>query len=100
MPEKNNCELLIEMSPSQDEYYEMNNEGLRVGLFDEIQKQPSSIAKFKTASSLIYVLAAIYCNNNFLDDVLILNTKSRIIEAVASNLFIIKTPELITPGEN
>jgi branched-chain amino acid aminotransferase len=44
------------------------------------------------------VLASIYCRKSLFDDVLILNTKGRIIETVASNLFIMKNGEILTPA--
>ncbi len=43
-------------------------------------------------------MAGIYSQKNALDDCLLLNNNGNIIEASGSNIFLIKTRQIITPG--
>lgn len=96
-PEKNDCSFIIETEPTKNASYILNDKGLKISLFDEEVKQVGHLSNIKTSNSLIYILAGIYKTENKFDDVLILNNKGTIAEAVSSNIFIVKNNEFITP---
>jgi branched-chain amino acid aminotransferase len=99
-PTKNDCSFIIETEPIKNISYIFNDKGLKLGLFNEEVKQVSYLSNIKTCNSLIYILAGIYKSENKFDDVLILNNKGTIYEAVSSNIFIVKNNEFITPPIN
>jgi branched-chain amino acid aminotransferase len=75
----------------------LNDKGLIIGIYDEVKKPINLFSSYKTANSLIYILAGIFKNLNKYDDCLILNEKGHLIEAVSSNIFIVKNGVLYTP---
>jgi len=99
-PTKNDCSFIIETEPIKNISYIFNDKGLKLGLFNEEVKQVSYLSNIKTCNSLIYILAGIYKSENKFDDVLILNNKGTISEAISSNIFIVKNNEFITPPIN
>ena len=67
--------------------YEINENGIAIGLYQDLQKTPSSICNFKNIHSRIYVQAGNYAREKGLEDVLILNDHNQLIEAISSNIF-------------
>ncbi len=90
IPTSNQVNYLIESTPLTTVPYLLNSKGLLVDVYDEMKKQYSPLSAFKNGNSLHYVLAAVFKNENNLDDVLLVNDKNKIIEANSSNLFWIK----------
>lgn len=76
----------------------LNEEGLIVNLYNEIKKQITPLAPYKTTSALNYILASEYARAANLDDVLLVNEKDNIIESTNSNLFIVSNGVLYTPA--
>ena len=60
-------------------------------------KDLNKLSQFKTLNSQLYVMAAIHAREKGWDDALIQNAKFSIIEACASNLFIVSNGVLYTP---
>ena len=80
-------------------YYPDSPETLNLGIYTEALKSADGIANCKTTSALIYVLAGVYKKENNWDDVVVLNHKQNVCEAVSSNIFavidgVLKTPAL------
>ncbi len=96
-PTDNKINYLIEASALSTNGYELNPKGLLVDIFEDEQKSMSRIGQFKTASSLLFVLAGLYKKEQGKDDVLITNLNNEIIEGLASNLFWIKGNVIYTP---
>ncbi len=96
-PESNIPEFLIEATPLPSAVFELNENGLNIGLFDQalLHHQPLSI--LKTTSALPYVLASIFKKENQLDDCLMPNTAGRPVCGSSSNFFWVKDDELSTP---
>ncbi len=97
-PETNDVSYTIEASPLEGELYTYNTKGVLAGVFDQYHKTSQPLFGFKNANSLIYILAGIYKQENGLDDCLIMNDKGKIIEAISSNLFLIKDNTVFTPS--
>jgi branched-chain amino acid aminotransferase len=96
-PTKNECSFIIEVEPIPDAFYKLNEKGLKLGIFEEEVKPLSLLSNFKTCNAMIYILAGLYKVENAFDDVLILNHKNTIAEAVSSNVFIARNDEFHTP---
>lgn len=97
LPTNNSCGFVLEVHPYENNKYTLNEKPFKVDIYEEIRKPYNKISAFKTSSSLVYIMAAIYANKENLDDVLLLNDKGNIIESSASNVFIISNGVLYTP---
>lgn len=98
LPESNEVEFFIEVMPMEDYGFVLNKKGKEIDVYTEYRKQNDALANYKTKNGLIYVLAAIAAKEKSLDDYLITNTNNGIIEATASNLFVVSNGVLYTPG--
>ncbi len=96
-PETNTAAFLLEVWPLDTTGYQLNNKGLVIDIFTEVPKRVGALATIKSANSLPYILAGIYAKKNGLDDCLLINEQQRLVEAVASNLFLVKNNTLYTP---
>ncbi|WP_409965855.1 Branched-chain-amino-acid aminotransferase [Mycovorax composti] len=74
----------------------LNKEGLKVGIFTDMKKSCDTYAQLKTASALIYSVAARTATINSWDDSLILNQHDRICESSIANIFWIKDKKIYT----
>jgi branched-chain amino acid aminotransferase len=97
LPASSQTEYLIEIEKVEGQGFEYNEKGLSVDLFTEIEKPATQFSTFKTANALVYVLAAMHKKDRELDDCLLINSKSRVIESIDSNLFLVEKGELHTP---
>lgn len=96
-PDTNESSFLITVGELEDENYTLNKEGLRMDVFPDLKKQVNIFSKYKTANSLLFVMAGLYIKKNNLDDCVILNDSGSVCEANGSNIFILKDGLVITP---
>lgn len=96
-PDANDAEILVETYPLDDETYTLSDKGLTIGVYKAERKVVTSYSQFKTGNSLLYVLAGVYANVHKFDEVLILNPDDRVVEAISSNIFVVKNGQLFTP---
>lgn len=96
-PENDNISYTISVAESETDQYVINNSGLTIDLFEEINKPLNKLSHLKTCNSLLFVLAGIWKSKNNLDDCLILNESGRICEGLSSNVFIVKGKQIFTP---
>ena len=96
-PENNDSSFLIQAQPLPDNNYSFNQEGLRIDIFNDLKKQLNIFSPYKTASSLLFVMAGLYQQKNNLDDCIILNERGDVCEANGSNVFIVMNNTVITP---
>lgn len=99
-PTNSQAEFLIEAFEEKEVAFTLNKKGLVVNIYSEIVKPQNIFSSIKTNNALIYILAAIFQNENKLDACLLLNPKSRIIESIDSNIFLVKNNEVVTPHIN
>jgi branched-chain amino acid aminotransferase len=100
-PETNEVAFTIETEALPDADYELNAKGLQVDLFKDFYVHKSMLSNLKTANAQLYVLAGIFKTENNLDECLLINDEKHVVEAISSNLFMVKdgivhTPELAT----
>lgn len=96
-PTDNTPSFTIEISPYVHNFYTLNEDGLTVDIYGDIKKPVNKLSIYKTASSLLYVVAAMHARTSKMDESLIVNDKGNIIEATNANLFIVSNGVLYTP---
>lgn len=96
-PETNLPVFLVEATPLPSNIFELNENGLKVGIFHQVQLPLQPLQNSKTISSLSYVLASIFKKENCLDDCFLLNTNGRLACGSSSNIFLVINGELLTP---
>ena len=97
LPKSSKAEYVIEIRPLTEQGFELNHRGFKIDLYVEVEKPVSKLSSFKTCNALIYVLAALHRKEHGLDDCMLVNWKSRIIESIDSNIFIVKNGIVHTP---
>lgn len=97
-PDSNEATFFIEVYPLNYDGFQLNQKGLEVDIYTEYKKPKCPLSNFKTKNGLLYVLASIAAKEKGLDDYLITNDTGSIIEASASNLFVVSNGVLYTPG--
>jgi len=97
IPKNNNAQILIEAEYLSEGKYELNKDGIVVGVYNE-PLYATPICAFKTLNALPYIIAGVYASKNNYDDVLLINKDSYIVEATSSNLFCFKDKVLYTPA--
>lgn len=96
LPESKACDFLIQFEPLHSPHYPIS-EIHNLDIYKEMYKTSNFTSLFKTTSSLIYVLASVYAQENGNGDCLLINEKENICEATSSNIFIVKENKIITP---
>lgn len=96
-PENNFGHYVAEITDLENNFFELNVKGLAISVYDENSKPKATFNKYKTLSSLVYVLASEYAQRNDFDDALLINDKLKIIEATSSNIFLVSNGVLYTP---
>ena len=96
-PADNQVTWLVEVSPLPLPGYKLNEKGLRISIYDAIRKPANFLSSFKTGNSLVYTMAGLYKQENNLDDCLLINEGGNLVEAISSNIFLVKNRSLLTP---
>jgi branched-chain amino acid aminotransferase len=96
-PTDNSVQFVIAAESIRNDNYVLNEKGITLDIFSELQKSKHRLSNFKTSNCLIYVLAGIFAKENKIDDCLILNTDGNIADSISSNIFLLKNETLITP---
>ena len=97
LPETDDVDMLIEAFPAENNY-PLNDEGLKIGLYQDLRKPINTLGFVKSANSLLFVLAAKFAQKSNFHDVVLLNENGNICEATASNIFLVKKNTLYTPN--
>ncbi len=96
-PTTNASSYIVETEFIENEHYNLNQKGLVIDIYPEIQKPANRFSNLKTSNALIYVMAGIYATEKKLDDCIIINDKGFITETISSNIFLIKDKFILTP---
>ncbi|MCK5822930.1 MAG: aminotransferase class IV [Bacteroidales bacterium] len=97
-PLSNNISFIIEAEELEHAKYTLNKKGLVIDIYNEIKKNINYFSDLKSSNALLFVLAGIYKQKNKLDDCIIINQENKIVEAVSSNIFIVKNNQLYSPA--
>jgi branched-chain amino acid aminotransferase len=91
-------QYIIEAWPLEPANNDFNENGLVTGFFPEIKKSCDNYANIKSASALLYAVAANYSQQQKWNDCIILNQRENICETIIANLFWIKDDRIFTPA--
>lgn len=97
-PQTNEVSYLIEATPLIPLQYTMNDTGIRIDIYTEIQKPLSKLSNLKSSNALYYVMAGLHNRKTGGGDCLVLNTHGRIAEAISSNIFLHSGNKVLTPS--
>lgn len=95
--ESNKSIFFIEASHLPNNYFTLNENGLMVDIYSEMNKSVNIWSKYKSINSLLPIMAANFAEKNKLQECFILNEKGKIIESISSNVFIVSNGVLYTP---
>lgn len=95
-PETNDVDFLITAEPIDHNEYRLNEDGLSIDLYKDFYIQPSLLSNLKQIGSAIYTIASVFRKENDLDECVLLNDRKEVVEAISSNLFILKGKEVYT----
>jgi branched-subunit amino acid aminotransferase/4-amino-4-deoxychorismate lyase len=98
LPKEHDLDYFIEVEAIPNNLFELNPNGKTIDIYTEVKKDPNRFANFKTLNAQLYIMASIFADEKNWDDALIQNTKLAIIEATASNLFLVSNGVLYTPS--
>lgn len=90
-------QYIIECFPLENAAITLNENGLVMGIAEGLQKSSDTLANLKTASGLIYAMAAQKAIAEKWNDALIYNTSGNIIESTIANIFWVKDNIIYTP---
>lgn len=97
-PESNSASVAVESYPLDFRFYQYNQQGLMLDIYDDIAKPINILSSVKSCNALLYVKAGLYRKKNELDECIILNEYGRVAESISSNVFVVKKGEIFTPG--
>lgn len=95
-PETNEINVLIESEIGANTY-ELNKEGKKIAIFDEVFKPLDAFNSIKSANALLFVKAGIAKKKQKVDEMILLNAKGLVCETNSSNIFLVIHNRLITP---
>jgi branched-chain amino acid aminotransferase len=97
LPETNDVAWFIEATPLPHQDFEAAEKPIILDLFKDHHKAPDLLSTLKTSNSILYILAANFAKENGFSDVMLLNTQQEVTDTIASNIFLVKENQLITP---
>ncbi len=100
-PNENKVGYFIAIKKINDPFYQLNdieNEPYNVELFKDHHIAPDLLSTLKTNNKAVNVLAGIFAKENNYDNLLLLNTDKKVIEAINGNLFLVKGNTIKTPS--
>ncbi|MGB0390232.1 MAG: aminotransferase class IV [Salibacteraceae bacterium] len=97
-PESNEMSYCIESSELNSKEFKLNEKGINADLYTRIKKPLNVLSMVKSANAQLFVMAAKFAQEKGLEDAFLVNTNNDLVEAVSSNLFIIKNNQVYTPA--
>lgn len=96
-PETNTVEYYITSKEIDADFYQINEGSYVVDLYKDHYVSPSLLSTLKSTNRLINIIGGIYAQENGLHNCLLLNTDKQVIEALNSNVFLVKGSVIKTP---
>jgi branched-chain amino acid aminotransferase len=92
-----NFNYLVQCWPLEKKVFEMNENGLDLGVFDAGKKSCDAFSHLKSNNYLLYALAAQFAKQQKWNEAVVLNQYTRICDATIANIFFIKNTIVHTP---
>lgn len=97
LPTHRDVQYIISTKKLEHQFYISANPNYTVKLFKDHYQISGLLSTLKTTSKNLSVLGSIYAQENEYDNCLILNEHKMVVEALNSNLFLVKEDEIKTP---
>jgi branched-chain amino acid aminotransferase len=88
---------VIQVWPLSSSSLSMNEDGLKIGVYESARKSIDSLSNIKSNNYLVYAMGAIHAKKNFFHDALILNSNNRLCDSTIANVFWISGGTIFTP---
>lgn len=99
-PTNHQPNYIIETWPLPESSNKLNNNGLVLGIFDDVKKSCDVLSNIKHNNYLPYVMAALHAKKQKWNDAVVLNTNEHICETTIANIFMVKDGSIFTPALN
>jgi branched-chain amino acid aminotransferase len=96
-PISNDINLLVRGEPLSSTHYELNDFDITTDVYKDFYKPTQLLSSVKSCNAQLYVLASVFRMENNLDECFLLNEKKYIIEAISSNVMLVKGETITTP---
>lgn len=96
-PQNNNVDYLIILERLENDIYQLSDEDYIVDLFKDFYITSGLLSTLKTNNKSLNVIGSIYAKENGYNNCLLLNEKKNVVEALNSNLFLVKGNVVKTP---
>ena len=96
-PKISTVKYLVFAEYLDNDFYEFFDEDYSVDLFKDYFISPSLISTLKTNNRIVNIVGSIYAKENNFSNCLMLNTNKNIVEALNSNIFLVKDNCIKTP---
>lgn len=97
VPQDNDVDYMITMQQLESDIYQLLDEAYIVDLFKDFYITSGLLSTLKTNNRALNVIGSIYAKENGYDNCLLLNEKKSVVEALNSNLFLVKDNVVKTP---
>jgi len=94
LPKDNTTSYLIEA----DQLSSILKKDYEVDLFKDHYVFSGMLSTLKTNNKILNVIASVYADENGLDNCILLNENKQIVEAINSNIFLVKNHQITTPS--
>lgn len=92
------ADFIVEYFPLTDSNFENNKKTfLEIDIFEDIKKTTGILSQIKTNNVILHSIAGSLAFEKKVGNIILINNKNNIVEAVNSNIFIIKGYNIFTP---
>ena len=95
-PLTNQASYIISTVEHPEHRFNIGN-GIRLGIYSKHLKAAQPLSTIKSSSALLYVLASIDRKKQIMDELILLNEHSNVVEGTNSNIFMVKDSHVFTP---
>ncbi|MCH8546822.1 MAG: aminotransferase class IV [Cryomorphaceae bacterium] len=96
-PSNNDIHILARAERIPESRYELNEGDLKTDIYKDFYKPQHLLSSVKSCNAQLYILASVYRKENHLDECFLLNENKQIVEAISSNIMLVKDQVLTTP---
>lgn len=93
----NSFDFVIEYSELKENNFSIDLDNYEIDVFEDIKKPSGILSQIKSNNVLLHSIAGSVVNDNVINNIVLVNEKECITEAVNANIFIVKKDRIITP---